>query len=63
MDATNEGSEWPGYIEQAVEMTNDQDIYTCFFPYENIQGHPEVEDHKKMADILIRFIEDKGLWN
>lgn len=63
MDGTREGSKWPDYIEQAVEITADPDVYTCFFPYENISGHPEVKDHQKMADILIGFIEEKGLWN
>ncbi|MCF8379501.1 MAG: electron transporter RnfD [Bacteroidales bacterium] len=62
MDATKADSPWPRYIEKAVELTKDSSIYTCFFPYENIKGHPEVEDHRKMADILIGFIEENGLW-
>ncbi len=62
MDATREGSPWPEYIKTAVEQSNDPGIYTCFFPAQKKRGHPEVEEHKEMADILIQFIEEKELW-
>jgi hypothetical protein len=31
MDATKEGSPWPGYIEKAVAGLHDKGIYTHFF--------------------------------
>ncbi len=62
MDATREGSLWPGYIRTAIKQSNDPGIYTCFFPAQKKKGHPEVEEHRQMADILIEFIEDNKLW-
>ncbi len=62
MDATMEGSQWPGYIQSAVNQLNDGDIYTCFFPYKNTGGHPKVSEHKVMADALITFIEENIEW-
>jgi len=58
MDATRSGSPWPGYINSAVELMDDSNMYTLFFPYQGKEGHPKVEDHKNMANILIKFIED-----
>jgi len=63
MDATREGSAWPGYIVSAVKSLNDAKIYTHFFPYKNTSGHPKVEEQKTMADDLIAFIESKDLWD
>ncbi len=63
MDATLEGSKWPGYIKTTVSQMNDPDIYTCFFPYMGKDGHPKVKDHKVMADTLIAFIDRNYLWN
>ncbi len=62
MDATNEGSPWPGYVKEAVASLNDSKIYTHFFPFINKGGHPRVEDDKKMADSLIKFIEENIEW-
>jgi hypothetical protein len=62
MDATREGSPWPGYIEKAVASSQDKDIYTCFFPYKNTAGHPNVREQQAMADRLIAFIHDKFGW-
>ena len=58
MDATETGSLWPGYISSAIDLMEDSNMFTCFFPYQGKEGHPEVEEHKKMANILIKFIED-----
>ena len=58
MDATESGSPWPGYISSAVELMDDFNIYTCFFPYQGKEGHPKVKEHEEMANILIKFIED-----
>jgi len=62
MDATKEGSEWPQIVEQAVHQLNDANIYTLVFPYIEKKGHPRVEDDKKMANQLIRFIDDLKIW-
>ncbi len=53
MDATKEGSPWPGYIESAVRAMDDERIDTLFFPYKGTAGHPHPEDHRKMADLLV----------
>jgi len=62
MDATKEGSPWPGYIEQAVEQLNDGQIHTVFFPYKGTKGHPSVEEHAIMADQLIQYIDQHIKW-
>lgn len=62
MDATREGSPWPGYVSEAVASLNDKDVYTLFFPFINKDGHPRVEDNRKMADQLIAFIEQNFGW-
>ena len=62
MDATKEGSKWPGYIETAVKGLNDTKIYTFFFPYKNTPGHPIIAEQKVMADDLIRFIDKNIKW-
>lgn len=62
MDATQKGSPWPGYIEQAVQQLNDDKIYTHFFPYKNTPGHPKVAEQQAMADDLIAFIDQKIKW-
>jgi len=62
MDATREGSPWPGYVQDAVESLKDDNIYTILFPFIDKPGHPRVEDNKKMAEQLIRFIEDTLGW-
>jgi hypothetical protein len=62
MDATQQGSQWPGYIEKAVAGLGDNKIYTCFFPYKNTPGHPNLKEHQVMADQLISFIEKHIKW-
>ena len=62
MDATKEGSPWPGYVEQAAKQTGDPKIYTHFFKYKNTPGHPKVSEQKAMADSLIAFIEKNVTW-
>jgi hypothetical protein len=62
MDATQTGSPWPGYIEEAVKQLHDQKIYTHFFPYKNTPGHPKVLEQKQMADDLIAYIDQNIKW-
>lgn len=62
MDATREGSVWPGYVQQAVNQMNDSKIHTLFFKYKNSSGHPKVAEQKEMADQLIRFIDKIIKW-
>jgi hypothetical protein len=62
MDATREGSPWPGYVQEAVHAINDKNIFTLFFPYKNTPGHPKVAEQKVMADTLIDFIEKNIEW-
>lgn len=62
MNATEAGSLWPGYIEQAVAALNDKKIHTLFFPYKNTAGHPNKKEQSAMAEELIRFIEEKIKW-
>ncbi len=61
MDAVEEGSPWPNYIKIAVSELNDDKIYTLFFPFQNTELHPKIDEHQKMAKQLIRFIEDNKL--
>lgn len=62
MDATKEGSKWPGLIEQAVQKLGDGKVYTHFFPFKGTNGHPVVSDQKAMAKSLIEFIEKTVEW-
>jgi len=62
MDATREGSKWPGYIQKAVDQMHDGKIYTHFFPYKNTGGHPNVAEQQRMADDLIKFIDQNIKW-
>lgn len=57
MDATKEGSKWPGYVNAAVASLNDKNVATHFFPYKNTPGHPKLKEQQAMADDLIAFIE------
>ena len=59
MDITKEESPWPGYVAKAVASLDDDRIYTHFMPYKNTPGHPRIEEQQKMAESLIRFIEEK----
>jgi hypothetical protein len=62
MDATKEGSLWPGYIQKAVDQLKDSKIHAHFFKYKNTDGHPKVNEQKAMAESLIKFIEDNIKW-
>jgi hypothetical protein len=62
MDAVKEGSPWPEYIKKAVDKMNNPDVYSLLFPYKNTQGHPNVEEHRVMADTLINFIKRSHLF-
>ncbi len=62
MDATREGSLWPGYVQSAVSQLNDPKIYTHFFEYKNTPGHPNVAEQRVMANSLIEFIEKNIKW-
>lgn len=57
MDATKEGSPWPGYIAKAGTWLYDKKVYTHFFPYINTNKHPKRKEQIAMANDLIRFIE------
>lgn len=62
MDATKEGSPWPGYIEKAVAGLNDKAIYTHMIPYKNTPGHPSAKEQQAMADDLIGFMDKNIHW-
>ncbi|MDP4244930.1 MAG: SGNH/GDSL hydrolase family protein, partial [Bacteroidota bacterium] len=62
MDATREGSPWPGYIRSAVNASGDKKIFTHFFPYKGTPGHPSTAVQKMMAESLIHFIEQTFKW-
>ncbi|MES2064791.1 MAG: SGNH/GDSL hydrolase family protein [Bacteroidota bacterium] len=62
MDATKEGSPWPGYIEKAVAGLKDKNIYTHFFAYKNTTGHPSAQEQQAMADDLVGYIEKTFKW-
>ncbi len=62
MDATEKGSAWPGYVEEAVSLLGDSTIYMHFFPFIEKGGHPRVDDNKKMAESLIQFIDENIEW-
>ena len=62
MDATREGSPWPGYIEKAVAELKDKKIYTHFIPYKNTPGHPNAKEQQAMADDLIPYIDAHIRW-
>jgi lysophospholipase L1-like esterase len=62
MDATREGSPWPGYVQKALAQLNDPKMYTHFFPFKNSYGHPSVAEQQVMADSLIDFIEKNIKW-
>lgn len=62
MDATKEGSPWPGYIESAVGSMQDDKLHTLFFPFKDTPGHPTAAEQEAMAKSLIRFIENNIDW-
>ncbi|WP_167607824.1 SGNH/GDSL hydrolase family protein [Maribellus sediminis] len=62
MDATREGSRWPGLVEAAVKRVGDSEIYTFFEPYKNSPGHPTIAEQQTMAKHLSAFIEENINW-
>lgn len=62
MDATREGSEWPGYIKKAITELGDAKIYQVVFPDKNTPGHPKRNEQQAMADQLIKFIAENIKW-
>ncbi len=59
MDATREGSQWPGYVEQSVDklkQKGDDKLYVMFFPHNGHPAHPTVYHHFEMAKQLEQFI-------
>lgn len=63
MDATKDGSPWPGFVQSAVAEMNDKKIVSLFFPYKRTPGHPKRKEQQAMADTLIRFINQNKLLN
>jgi hypothetical protein len=61
MDATQSGSPWPGYIQQAIDSLkstySDNNIYKVIFPYIGISSHPHATQHAAMAQQLTDFIK------
>ncbi len=62
MDATREGSEWPGYIQEAVDQMNDPKIDTHFMPFKKTGRHPSAEEQMTMANSLTQKINDVMKW-
>lgn len=62
MDATRDGSPWPGYITSAVKQLNDKKVKAHFFSYKNTNGHPNKAEQQAMADDLISYIEKNIKW-
>jgi len=61
MDATREGSKWPGYVKSAVDNLNDLRVSTHFMPYKGTSGHPSIEEQEEMANSLTQFINENIL--
>lgn len=61
MDITRKDSMWLYYVEQAVELINDSNIYTHFVPYKETGGNPSIEEQDIMAKSFTRFINENKL--
>ncbi|KAA1244784.1 SGNH/GDSL hydrolase family protein [Aquimarina sp. RZ0] len=59
MDSTKDDSEWPEYVDTAVRSMQDDHIYTCIVPFKKTKGHPNVEEHKVIAEKLSEIIKTK----
>lgn len=60
MDVTKKGSPWPSYVEAAVKRMRadgDHRIHALIVPFKNTPGHPDVEEQKAMARLLVRKIK------
>jgi len=66
MDATREGSKWPGYISTAVnrmkQERHDDNMDTVFFEFTGYGQHPRVHHHQVNAAKLTEFIKTKMNW-
>lgn len=62
MDATREGSRWPGLVKAAVKQLKDHKVYTFFEPFKNSSGHPTIGEQQTMANHLCTFIEENIKW-
>ncbi|MCU4164285.1 hypothetical protein [Carboxylicivirga caseinilyticus] len=66
MDATREGSAWPGYVEESVkklQKKGDEKLHMLFFPHNGHPAHPTVFHDFDMADQLVEFIKNEILNN
>jgi len=68
MDATKEGSKWPGYITTAVTRMQQENaeeknkMDTIFFEFTGYGAHPRVKQHIANAEKLTAFIKQKMHW-
>ena len=62
MDATKNGSKWPGYIKKAIDSLDDSNMFTHFVPFKESPGHPTEKEQEIIAKSLIEFIEDYIDW-
>lgn len=62
MDVTKAGAPWPGYVQKAVDMLQDEKILTLFVPFKGTSGHPSRAEQETLADSLIRFIDEHIHW-
>lgn len=66
MDATKEGSKWPGYITTAVARIKQENpkekMDTLFFEFTGYGAHPRVKQHQANAEKLTAFIKQKMNW-
>jgi hypothetical protein len=62
MDATSPGAPWPGYIEKAVGLLGDKNIYKLILPFKGTPGHPSIAEQKALADSLIGFMAKHINW-
>ena len=62
MDITRNGSTWPAYVQRAVDELHDNKILTLFVPYKNTPGHPKIKEQQKLAEELIKFMDEHIQW-
>jgi len=63
MTATRKDLPWRGYVKEAAKKMNDNNIFTYFFFYKGGYMHPKEDEHQKMANSLIKFIDKNIKWN
>ena len=66
MDATKEGSKWPGYISTAVARIKQDNpkekMDAIFFEFTGYGAHPRVKHHQVNATKLTAFIKQEMNW-